>query len=565
MNNNNSLGSWDDVKCCWSREQTAVEKVRQKPEGGRHVCVPAAGGTEVDGWTLSRCGPDGVPWLLAQYHMPDNTSQLRLINLATGDSHVLLIVGRQPPLSSDEGDSNDEVEEPEEDASTKDQPSEADRPQFPAEPGQAAAQQEDTATQQTGGSGQPTAVASSELASAMPVQPDAELPRQSPSQQSCLQEACSAAMHIDSCSSHQPENCSSQDTSSLSFSEASLPPGLAPSYKQGSAQPCIPTAASSGQQPVQEPSLPNLPGQDTAAQWQHVQSTNPASAATPGQPWSLGLEDEIDDLTILEDGQHAFFSGHPLSNPSNLTCWQVVSIPNGRITAIAWRSLTSDKRPELVGRRHIFVWSTSDSLEAFDTTTLQHRYTIDLRQTLREISGQELAQARGGLEEEEPFVAVRLESTLTSWVLVFNVDTGRLQASHHLPAGHTYCRLAWVGAGLMLSLRISSHQIEPSTRPGTGAHSSTYQRTNLTVTALDMRTSKAIQLAFAYQPGKLPGSCPQIEVAPGGCLAAVFQWDQGQTPKLQVKHVASGRTLHEVEVADTENPFPHNSKPRTTL
>ena len=61
-----------------------MEKVRQKPGGGRHVCVPAVGATEVDGWTLSRCGPDGVPWLLAQYHMPDNTSQLCLINLTTG-------------------------------------------------------------------------------------------------------------------------------------------------------------------------------------------------------------------------------------------------------------------------------------------------------------------------------------------------------------------------------------------------------------------------------------------------------------------------------------------------
>ena len=74
----------------------------------------------------------------------------------------------------------------------------------------------------------------------------------------------------------------------------------------------------------------------------------------------------------------------------------MVSIPDGRITATAWHRLTPAWRSELVGMRQIFVRSPSHVLQAFATASLQHCYTIDLSQTLQEISEQGISTGRGG-------------------------------------------------------------------------------------------------------------------------------------------------------------------------
>ena len=89
------------------REQAAVEKLRRVPKGSRHICVPSAGVCEIDGCSWSQCGPDGVPWLLANYNMPNDIAQLRLIDLNTGRSSVLLTLGCHP-FVPDEDESDDE-------------------------------------------------------------------------------------------------------------------------------------------------------------------------------------------------------------------------------------------------------------------------------------------------------------------------------------------------------------------------------------------------------------------------------------------------------------------------
>lgn len=86
-----------------------MEKLRQVPKGGRHICVPSAGACEIDGCSWSQCGPDGVPWLLANYYMPDDTTQLRLIDLTTGGSSVLLTLGRHPHVPEEDETDDDQV------------------------------------------------------------------------------------------------------------------------------------------------------------------------------------------------------------------------------------------------------------------------------------------------------------------------------------------------------------------------------------------------------------------------------------------------------------------------
>ncbi len=56
------------------------------------------------------CGPHGVPWLLVAYDMPDHTSKLRLTNLTTGTTTLLLTVGRDS-LPEDWPDEEAEDEE----------------------------------------------------------------------------------------------------------------------------------------------------------------------------------------------------------------------------------------------------------------------------------------------------------------------------------------------------------------------------------------------------------------------------------------------------------------------
>ena len=89
-----------------------MEKQRLMPDGGRNFCLPAGEARRTTGLCLSECGPDGVPWLMIAYAMPDNTSQLRLTNLTTGETSLLLTAGRCPDLpSEDEKASSEEDEE----------------------------------------------------------------------------------------------------------------------------------------------------------------------------------------------------------------------------------------------------------------------------------------------------------------------------------------------------------------------------------------------------------------------------------------------------------------------
>ena len=80
--------------------------------------------------------------------------------------------------------------------------------------------------------------------------------------------------------------------------------------------------------------------------------------------WLLGWgpHAELRHHSFLEDGRHVFVSGKPLSNPQNLTCWQVISIPDGLTKAVAWRQLDAYESAHRVAGRHIMQSKSLGSL-----------------------------------------------------------------------------------------------------------------------------------------------------------------------------------------------------------
>ena len=71
-----------------------METRRQMPDGGHHLVLPGHGAYRAAAVCFPQCGPEGVPWLLIAYDMPGKISELRLTNLTTGTTSLLLTVVR---------------------------------------------------------------------------------------------------------------------------------------------------------------------------------------------------------------------------------------------------------------------------------------------------------------------------------------------------------------------------------------------------------------------------------------------------------------------------------------
>ena len=81
------------IGLCVCREQAAAEKQRRTPEAGRHVRVAPIEAMRMD----DCCWSSGCPnWLMVIYAMLDDSYQLRLVNLTTGTTRLLLTVGGHP-------------------------------------------------------------------------------------------------------------------------------------------------------------------------------------------------------------------------------------------------------------------------------------------------------------------------------------------------------------------------------------------------------------------------------------------------------------------------------------
>ncbi len=257
-----------------------------------------------------------------------------------------------------------------------------------------------------------------------------------------------------------------------------------------------------------------------------------------------------------------FVSGKPLSNPQNLTCWQVISIPDGLTKAVAWRQLDAYESAHRVAGRHIILQSKSLGLAVFDMGTLRERYTIDLCQVMRQTSGSELKTPAWSwqLQECKTRMAIQAESTTGWWVLVFSVMTGQLQASYGLPASHrpTCGGLTWVGTESWPILTFGQHMGLPRSYALPEARNR--RRSDLTVKALHVWSSETFELAHAHRDID-QGLAWLVRPAPGGCLVLTFQWNEGQMPRLLVRDIQTGTILHERALSNTDDPFRKQSRP----
>ena len=130
-----------------------------------------------------------------------------------------------------------------------------------------------------------------------------------------------------------------------------------------------------------------------------------------------------------------FVTGRPRSN-SRLTCWQVLSIPDGQTTALAWKSGLRGNL-NLVAGRYIITQSLA-SILTFHMGSLQPGHRIDLKQALHQVGDPDailhpvsLSMWDFGrlIEANDTHMAMQVEGRGGWWVLVFEIRSGRLQGS----------------------------------------------------------------------------------------------------------------------------------------
>ncbi len=160
----------------------------------------------------------------------------------------------------------------------------------------------------------------------------------------------------------------------------------------------------------------------------------------------LGLDDEIWVTEFLADGKHVFLEGKAMDNPFGLVCWQVLSIPDGRTTALAWKTKTLS--PSLwIGGKWIITQSTN-SLQTFRMDTFEPCCKIDLQKVLRQVADAELELRPHGMGRtiacSGTSMAVAVCSGPHEWVLVFGIATGSLQAISAAPSGTELSPIEWI-------------------------------------------------------------------------------------------------------------------------
>ncbi len=604
------------------REQAAVEKRRHTPEGGRVLHMLAGDATRMDGGCLSETGPHGVSWLMGAFDMPNNTQELRLMHLTSGDVHVLRTIGRHPD-SPMEDDEEEEEEEEEEEAESKEHTG-----------SQAAAEGEEV-------SGQAAAVNHAEVGAEAGVGGQSDGAEEQRHQGICAGSRSSVSHLQQSLDSSQPSSerqdlnpalqpqatSAPCDTALDHPGPAASPPhtssgaGLLQGHEAGlqpaRAAPDASAAGTSGSAPIpagamntsdsisalstSQQSPNNVPsgGNDVSSigakpcghqikacpeyyqqmPWAVLQDDAVPAASVPAKfmrlnassqpgddPGShfyrlpnlgLGLDDEISVWHFLADGRHMFLQGEPLENPFRLMCWQVLSIPDGRTTVCVWKSYVSPTRLHAMAGKWIST-QIKDSVVTYDMKTLLPWRTINLRRVLREAADAELDPCPHlygrDLECNERSLAVAVHSGLRTWVLVFEVSSGALQATCAGPTGYEVRTMKWIAPEPFSVVAVQYYKHRPACGPVPMAR-------DLVVMALHVSSSEQIKLSRAHLVGtrfwdKL------IWPAPGGTLVLALNWLQGRRPQLRVMDLNTGASLWRCQLRHGEETCYLNSKPR---
>ncbi len=537
------------------REQAAADKLRREPGGGQYLCLPSHGAYRAEDCCMPACGPDGVPWLLVTYDMPDHTARLRLTNLTTGTTTLLLTVGRESLL--------EDCSEEEEEEEVVDRGSETGEHSGGAgsssNAAPAAAADHPALDVGTAMPGQPSMEAARQAAAYPhrqtddPEQPSAQL--ELGQQHSATIEEEATAVPIDRGSAHQgpcPAESSMPGTHPRPVSQGpdSAVSAAAASNLQPAPATCVPaidgiTLATCAKTCSQALNLEDLP-QDADCPPQAVPKASDHPQALLGHaPGGLGLQDKLWRWQFLEDGRHVFLEGRSVDSPSEASCWQVLSIPEGQTTALTCVPHGMYETASLVEGRWIIA-QTRASLLVFHMATLQLCCKVDLLQVLRLAANADLMSDRFRhgflIAASKTCMAVEITSRCSSSnsicrsVLVFEISTGRLHASYNLPPQHEVTKMQWIAPEPYPVLAIRHCMDGPAWM---GRATRLYSR----VIGLHVYGQACVELSHVQRD---PGSCMEnlIWPAPGSSLVLGFRWHDGKQPALHVTDWRSGATIH---------------------
>ncbi len=577
-----------------------MEKRRHTPEGGRVLHMLAGDATCMDGGSLSETGPHGVSWFMVAFEMPNNTKELRLMHLSSGDVRVLLTLGRHPdsPMEDDE----EEEEEEEIDAESKEHMGSQAAAEGEVSVQAAAVNDADAGAEAEGvlqsdeaevqrqaaicvgsrdsvshlqTSLQPSLqqqdpmIPRATAATCKPVLDQSEPAASSPHPISDLRQGHAEAALVEPLqparaaftasvagtpgSSHISAGIIHASDSMLALSASQQSPDHVASGGNNADGSIGPKPCGWFQIkacPEYHQQMPLAVSQDdvvSAASFSakfislHASSQPSDDLSTdlrrlPNQ--GLGLDDKISIWHFLADGRHVFLQGEPLENPFSLMCWQVLSIPDGRTTALVWKSYVSPTRLHAMAGKWITT-EINDSVVTYDMKTLLLRHTINLRRVLRKVADAELdpcPHVHGrDLECNERSLAVAVSSGLRKWVLVFEVSSGAMQAIYPGLSGYAVRTMEWIAPEPFAVLAVQYHKHRPACGPLPMAR-------DLVVLALHVSSSEQIKLSRAHLVGtsfrdKL------IWPAPGGTLVLALNWSQGRRPQLRVMDLNTGASL----------------------
>ena len=350
---------------------------------------------------MPACGPHGVPWLLVTYDMPDHTAKLRLTNLTTGTTTLLLTVGRESLAE----DGPDEEEEEGSGSETGEHSAEA-GPGSNAAP--AAAPEHPEPDAELAMQGQPSMGAAMQAAPYLhrqtddPEQPSAQL--EPGLQHNATIDEEPPVVSDDHYPAHPEQSpCSAKSSTPLDHPRPILQgPDSAGSAAVGiDLQPApathvpaidVITPATYAETCSHVSGSDGLP-QDAAPHPPEALSIaldQPQAGPLLGHaPRGLGLKYKIQDWQFLEDGRHVFLEGTRVDSASEASFWQVLSIPEGQTTALARVPHGIYEKASLIGARWVIA-KTPTSVLVFHMATLQLCCTIDLQQILRRVANADL-------------------------------------------------------------------------------------------------------------------------------------------------------------------------------
>ena len=237
----------------------------------------------------------------------------------------------------------------------------------------------------------------------------------------------------------------------------------------------------------------------------------------------------------------------------------MLSIPDGQTTALAWKlGLLAELR--FVAGRYIIAQSNT-SILTFHMGTLLPCHAINLYHTLRQVRdhGAKLLQLGAGRHDlgmscigrtihvNATHMAIQVDCSQECWVLIFEIRSGRLQASWRTPASYVLHSATWLAPAPFPVLSIQYSKFVNTHGP------LNFFRSDVTETALHVASSQQMPLAHVHLEDE--GGCEMLWPAPGRLLVLTLNQDQDSSPQLHMKDLNTGDSLYQCTLTTGELRF----------